>query len=96
MPGPDVNCYRRAMLLAARYHKAVEDFGLAGVCLANQQSATPATAFPPALFEFTTRLNAKSYFVQEDIFGANVRELTDQGFKRAEAELILAALEITS
>lgn len=89
----EIRNYRRAMLLAARDHEALEEFGIAGVCRSNQQAATPATALPASLTNLASRLSAKGYFVREDLDGADIEELMAQGFKRAEAAEVLAALE---
>ncbi len=89
----DVTNYRRAMLLAARDHAAMLEFGIEGVCLANQRAATPATPLPDSLAAFAARLSAVGYRVREDLDGADAAELIDQGFKRAEAAIVLAALE---
>ncbi len=56
-----------------------------------KQLQEPGTALPDD-FPCVTDLEVKGYVAVEDLTGASEKELKQQGFSKAEAETILAAL----
>ncbi len=89
----EIRTSRRYYLLAARDADAVGDYAIAMALRGTQRATVPATALPTLAAALLTKLASAGYTTVEDLDGADIEELTENGLTRAEADTTLKALE---
>lgn len=92
---PEVRSVRRYYLLRARFFDSAREGELALAYYGKQelQPGTPISGvLAPALLD---QLSAAHYRALEDLDGADVEELVDQGIARSDAAAVLSALGLS-